>query len=232
MLINKKITISSIDPTYQKHEFIYNEPDYCPHCARTLDPKLRYGEYLPDSLRCTILFWCSGCGKHFMALYYYYANHMATSTATKLFFMRVFPVLRETSNFPTEINDLSPTFKEIYDQALQAEAEGLDHLSGVGYRKALEFLVKDYLIQQSPDEKDNIIESFLGECVKKFPEHLKQTATAAVWLGNDFTHYQRKYEQHTIEHLKGFISATVSHIHSHIMSKKASHFIIQSKDQK
>ena len=33
---------------------------------------------------------------------------------------------------------------------------GLYEKYGVGYRKALEFLIKDYLIKRKPEEKDQI----------------------------------------------------------------------------
>ena len=36
-------------------------------------------------------------------------------------------------------------FLTIYNQSLSAEDNNLDQIAGIGYRKALEFLIKDYL---------------------------------------------------------------------------------------
>lgn len=41
---------------------------------------------------------------------------------------------------------ISPRFVTIYEQAMRAAQMGYDELVGMGYRKALEFLIKDYLI--------------------------------------------------------------------------------------
>jgi hypothetical protein len=58
--------------------------------------------------------------------------------------------LRETGpknptsrTFDAPIQKVSPTFCEIYDEASAAESESLTQICGVGYRKALEYLIKD-----------------------------------------------------------------------------------------
>jgi hypothetical protein len=62
---------------------------------------------------------------------------------------------------PTEPNDvefsqiirgISPDYCEIYNQAHKAEQANLELVAGPGYRKALEFLIKDYLLRTHTDE--------------------------------------------------------------------------------
>ncbi|QUH29612.1 DUF4145 domain-containing protein [Vallitalea guaymasensis] len=92
------------------------------------------------------------------------------------------------------ISDISQTFVDIYNQAMKAEKYNLIDIAGVGYRKALEFLIKDYSIKKNPDSKNEIENSFLGKCITTFikNENIKLCAKRATWIGNDETHYLRK----------------------------------------
>ena len=74
------------------------------------------------------------------------------------------PINKEFSEI---INSISSEFSEIYNQAFHAEQMRLNHICGVGYRKALEFLIKDYLISKETDENvvENIKKKFLSNCI-------------------------------------------------------------------
>lgn len=71
----------------------------------------------------------------------------------------------------------------------------MSQICGVGYRKALEFLIKDYLIsgESGEERKEAIKNKFLGNCIQYdvVNEQIKIVAQRAVWLGNDETHYTR-----------------------------------------
>jgi hypothetical protein len=56
----------------------------------------------------------------------------------------------------------------IYTQAHAAEALELTEICGVGYRKALEFLIKDYLITKKPEKSDDIRKMLLGGCIDSY----------------------------------------------------------------
>jgi hypothetical protein len=66
---------------------------------------------------------------------------------------------------------------------------------GVGYRKALEFLIKDYLIRKCPDDRAAIEDKQLGKVIESYVEdrNIKEVAKRAAWLGNDETHYKRRW---------------------------------------
>ena len=79
-------------------------------------------------------------------------------------------------------------------------------IAGIGYRKALEFLVKDYTIHENPSDKEQIESELLAQSIKRIDNsNIQILASRAVWIGNDETHYIRKHENLDIEHMKRFI---------------------------
>ena len=83
-----------------------------------------------------------------------------------------------------------------------------------GYRKAIEFLVKDYTIHKSPNSKDAILKATLGACISNYikDDRLTTLARAATWLGNDETHYVRQHPDYTLKELKAFADAFITFI--------------------
>ena len=77
-----------------------------------------------------------------------------------------FPKIFVKKEFSKEIETLSKDFVEIYNQALQAEECNLSEICGPGYRKSLEFLIKDFCIHEKPGDASTIKKKFLGDCIK------------------------------------------------------------------
>lgn len=129
-----------------------------------------------------------------------------------------------SKEFSEIINTISPTFSTIYNQAYHAEQTNLDQICGVGYRKALEFLIKDYLISKEEDDakKENIKSKFLNNCIQENVqnENIKNVAKRAVWLGNDETHYIRKWADKDVSHLKQLIELTIKWIESEVETER------------
>jgi hypothetical protein len=117
------------------------------------------------------------------------------------------------------ISKVSPDFCSIYEEAYKAEQYGLLLVAGPGYRKALEFLIKDYIIGRLTEtdaaklavEKAKVEKTLLGTCVKDYvqSEQIKEIAKRAAWLGNDETHYVRKWEDKDLKDLKKLITLTL-----------------------
>ncbi|OKP92102.1 hypothetical protein A3844_01735 [Paenibacillus helianthi] len=137
-------------------------------------------------------------------------------------YLRSAPHNLVTPEFSEEINEISPLFKVIYGQAYIAENSALNHIAGMGYRKALEFLIKDYLINFLEKERVSIEKKLLGKCIKDDVDNsnIKQVAERAVWIGNDETHYVRKWETKDVSDLKKLIDVTVHWISSEIITKR------------
>ena len=106
---------------------------------------------------------------------------------------------------------VSPEFVTIYQQAVQAEKSGLDQIAGIGYRRALEFLVKDYCKQRHPEKAQAIENAPLSNCIRDYIEYerLKIVASRAAWLGNDQAHYTQKHTDRDLEDLKRLIQLTM-----------------------
>ena len=108
-------------------------------------------------------------------------------------------------------------------EATSVESQGMRHVAGIGYRKALEFLLKDYAISKTPNSMGEISKQPLGQVIDKFisSDVIRTTAKAAIWIGNDEAHYTRKWEDKDISDLKRFIDACVYHIVTEKVSNDA-----------
>jgi hypothetical protein len=96
-------------------------------------------------------------------------------------------------------------------------------ICGVGYRKSLEFLIKDYLIKLDSTKEAEIKIKFLGKCIEEDikNENIKNVAKRATWLGNDETHYLKKWEGKDLQDLKNLIDLTVHWLEMEDLTQKA-----------
>lgn len=116
-------------------------------------------------------------------------------------------------NLPSEILELSPRGAAIIEQARVAEMQGLDQLAGMGYRKALEILVKDFLIREEPEEAEEVIGEWLSVSIRRInDEGLRELARRASWLGNDEAHYTRQWNDKDFYDLRFLVERTIEYI--------------------
>ncbi len=113
-------------------------------------------------------------------------------------------------------------FISIFREAEEASQLGLKQIAGPGYRKAFEFLIKDYAKSLSPDKTEEIEKKFSGAVVAEFIKDARIQAVAkrCLWLGNDETHYLRKWTEHDIEDLVTLIKLTTNWIEIEHLSKE------------
>lgn len=96
-----------------------------------------------------------------------------TNASTEYYYIqdknRLYPEFQKVDKYSNElIKTFSLKFIEIYNQALKAEAIELNEISEMGFRKALEFLIKDYVILRKPDKAENQRRTqarCCGECI-------------------------------------------------------------------
>ena len=197
-------------------------PDECPICHNkgTFPPVSFFLNSRADSDNVLqALFRCpnSKCHNLFIGYYQSLANGHYR-------FSRTAPKELESNTFTELISALSTEFVSIYNQAKEAEDRGLEKICGVGYRKALEFLIKDFLIAKTSDEttKTAIKNEFLGASISKRIENtkIKEIAKRAAWLGNDETHYTKKWESKDLNDLKQTIELTVHWIEAELLTEK------------
>jgi hypothetical protein len=125
--------------------------------------------------------------------------------------------------FTQSIEDTSDKFSKIYNQAQRAETTGLDEIAGPGYGKALEFLVKDYVIKQNPENREAIEKEFLGNVITNriTNPNILAAAKRAAWLRNDESHYVRKWTSADISDLKNMIEIVISWIELELRTVQA-----------
>jgi hypothetical protein len=191
-----------------------NYPNKCPFCHNTIIPKTLFGYRKIDKLEVIFICPSTSCDEVFIGYYSISGNSPTYSGNTSI----GKPV---NKSFNETISNVSPSFVEIYNQAYFSEQNKLLEICGIGYRKALEFLIKDYLIKNKPADKEDIEKILLGRCIEKYVEdtRIKSVAKRAVWLGNDETHYIRKWENKNLQDLKKLIDLTVLWIESELLTK-------------
>ncbi|HJF86755.1 MAG TPA: DUF4145 domain-containing protein [Companilactobacillus farciminis] len=219
-------------------------PEICPECGSTMFPvNLSEGMEIASKVDSTcflgyIVFMCSKikCRNIFIQSYQVFQDTEGDDpyqlTAVKLNHNLLPPVNLEIDN---RISTISRNFINIYKQALQSELVGLDQISGVGYRKSLEFLVKDYLIHIKPNDADNIKKLFLGTVINNYLKDqpdLQNLATAATWIGNGETHYINEYSPEDIQDMKDYIKSFSYFVSSKLAIEEATRRVNHNRSSK
>lgn len=209
----------------EPREITVEEVGECPCCHYASSPRYLDGfmissreNDIPTTVFLTL--YCTRCHSIYIAKYIGYTG----TSNLKLDF--VFPQQTNHKEFSNNINEISPNFVAIYNQALESETNvSTQGLAGLGYRKSVEFLIKDYLITVKKQNRDTIIKLDLSNCIDKLDDDLKDIAKASAWIGNDETHYFRKNPQYDISDLKSFINCLVLDIDSKYCKWKAKQLI-------
>ena len=180
----------------------------CPVCGCVIDPRLiSYDHVEFENAQENVFgtFYCKKCNSVFFAKFHY--------SFSGLFLINVYPKTCHKCTFSQSISDLSPVFVKCFNQSTQAESENLNLIAGVGYRKALEFLIKDFAIFSHSDDESKIKSMRLAQVIDKYIDNnrIQNLAKAASWLGNDETHYERKTD-YDLNDMKRFIKAAVNYI--------------------
>lgn len=205
MELRKRISTGDIGEAYR-----YDEPEECPICQHAIAPTELYLNSYKDNqnnYHLVGLYLCKHCYQAFVA--HYNAELYVSEFRTELSYIA--PKQYRKEGFDPAIESLSPQFTKIYNQANAAEIAGLDEIAGLGYRKAMEFLVKDFCIHKHPEESERIKSIPLSQCIKTYVDNpeIQTLAERSAWIGNDEAHYIRKQEGRDVSDMKSFIRAMV-----------------------
>lgn len=216
----------------QKNELCIIKPDTCPYCDKGIDPiiinKFAYRFY--DLCNIIITFKCPCCEQVFFAKYQ--LNPMGIGYMdNELYPFEIIGGHKKRLDFSSEIMELSKDFVDNYNDAYIAEQSGCSHIGGIAYRRAFEFLVKDYAIKFNPQDIESIKKMNLSECVKKYikDEETKDLLLRTAWIGNDFAHYENKHIDINIVDLKQLIELSMNEIESEIRKKNYINKITNNK---
>lgn len=182
-------------------------PDECPYCHNKITPVNIYGFRNSVTSKLDTVQLCPNleCHNTFISYYNEAPNGLWYYNGTTTQGILI------GRDFSKTIEEISKDFVLIYNQSFVAEQQNLNEICGVGYRKSLEFLIKDYLIKKTPADNEKIEKKLLGPCISDLVDdsRIKSVAKRAVWLGNDETHYIKKWEGKNLNDLKKLIDLTV-----------------------
>ena len=199
------------------------KPNTCPHCDKGIDPVI-VGSIPFESFQqpfIYVCFKCPICEQVFFAKYYISTYEFTNSYGENAIgYCELLGGHGLNKEFSKEINELSPDFASFYNDAYdayKAEQHGLQSIVGIGYRLAFEHLIKDYCIKTHSDKKDDSLKKNLSQCIDEFLDaDIQKIAKRAVWLGNDYAHYESKHPDMNVDDLKSIIDICVSKIESKI----------------
>lgn len=219
---NKNLNIEHSVP----HNINVEEIGECPLCHFAASPIYIDGFLIVSNdndipFTVYLVLYCSRCKELYTARY-------SGDSLNSLSYDYAFPYHTNKKTFSDNINSLSPEFVTIFNQAQEAESNiNTIGLAGIGYRKAIEFLVKDYLVNLKHKDKETTIKLELNKCVNLLDKDLQDIARASVWLGNDETHYFRKNPQYDLQDLKEFIDCLVYDIEREYVRIKAKQIVLK-----
>ena len=218
-----------------------NLPDQCPICHAHMSPRVFNGVTNDGSnpnwteviMQCTR----HECQRLFIA------HYLPTATGRARFRFAT-PVTPSKPLVPDSIATMSPSFCDIYSQALAAEQD-FPQLTGMGLRRALEFLIKDYVRNDLPRflsttdstfaaldaqaqserlaaETAKVLKANISAVINTYIDNaqVRFAASRAIWLGNDETHYVRLWDSHDIQDLKTLIRLTINFLDSVLLTRQ------------
>lgn len=186
----------------------YQKPAQCPYCGLGCDPLiLNHNLVSPFTSRpphfVFLVLQCTACKKLFTATYMVENAHSSLCCMTP----------EHSDVFSDEqLENLSPRFIEMYNQALRAKDNGDLNLAAIGYRTALEILVKDYAINELHEPREKVVNKKLFPAISEYlpANTLIKAADVIRILGNDHTHYERKYPEFDFKLLQEYMDIFIN----------------------
>ena len=209
-------------------KIIYDAIEKCSKCNKALAPECLYSIVIEKNNQnyIYVVDFCSAC-KSLIVTEYTGMKELDSYSRIKDIKankkINSAPSIYEKEKFDEEIEKISPQFVKIYNQSLQAENIGLDEIAGLGYRKSVEFLIKDFAIYNNKEKEEEIKNTWMKVCIDKYidNEPIKVLAERSDWIGNDEAHYVRKQEDRDITDMKKFIKAMVYFIGMTLITEDA-----------
>jgi hypothetical protein len=169
----------------QRRAKIDRKPDLCPICRRNITPDAMFSIQNERSgifkAAMEVVYKCpnSRCAELFIS-YFDDPTGAANDPNRDCFRLKGSrPFEPATLEFAKHIADTSSNSCYIYNEAHKTQ------ICGVGYRKSLEFLIKDYLIKNRPADKATIEAIMLGPCIENYivDPRIKEVAKRATLVG-------------------------------------------------
>ncbi len=203
-------------------------PNECPFCHVHIYPSFYAAskEYNVENKKIVVSIWnCTNqkCQKPFVAEHLIlhddvFFNSYLSGNIKEIDWPECISALPDGQNI-----DIPSRFLDIYKQAQIAEKNMLTELAGMGYRKAFEVLIKDWVLQSNPEDINKIKDMFITNVIKTyFSDEVKKLCDRLIWLGNDHTHYSFKFAEYGLDDIKELITIIVSEL---VLIEKKRHYL-------
>jgi len=204
-------------------------PKSCPYCEQVQTPFVKSSSGLEqnDSLF-SVIFICNECKQHFLIQY----KKQATNLYNSIHNSHPVYISYKSSDeqFSQDLKECSPDFTTIFSQLNIAEKHNLNDLLKLGYRKAIEQLVWDYLIKFENKSENSLQKKTFSARIQLL--NLPQTpwlSDLIAWIGNDGAHPYQRHEDLTIEDMKRLSNIVIKNIETLIMQHKYESYHSQHK---
>ncbi|MDY4364256.1 hypothetical protein SM120_11505 [Lactococcus lactis subsp. lactis] len=199
-----------------------NRSMVCPHCSEKMTPTLLSITPYNDNQKYVATLYCSDCKYPIVKLFakVWFSDNVNEIT---LEYNKSIVV-----DLPKNIEKLSPDFVTNYQQTLLAKEYELTELVGMGYRKSAESLIKDFVIKTNRGETDKVSKMLLKPVIEEYlkdNDKLYTMSLACAYLGNDYSHYERRNLDKDIQDLERFIAVLISYISYELTLHEANDFI-------
>lgn len=195
-------------PSNSSERFESVVPVECPHCGAYSTPQIIDQTYLtqPGMKIWLFLFYNDCCDKQSFALY--------KKRSGSAEFLGILPSVHKIPQLPESLSKISPRFVSLYQQSFDAEQNSYYELAGSGYRNAIEVLIKDFAIQELKIPEKEVCKKSLFQAIESYLPSINASISADVMrvLGNDYTHYERKYENVDFQVLKRYMQIFINSI--------------------
>ena len=202
------------------------KPSECNYCNKGIDLiycKSFIADFYSEKILC-VLYKCPICQQLIICKYNLQLELCDTMLSGPIHPFETLGGVEISQKFSNAINELCPSFVKIFNDAYRVEQVGLTEVVGLGYRRAFEFLIKDYAIGKENDEakKENIKKMQLSQVVNTyFPDgEVKDLLVRAAWIGNDFSHYESRHLNIKLEDLRQLVLISASKIDESIKTRK------------
>ena len=207
----KKKLVSEMSPGASggSYDMLIEKPLVCPLCGERNDPAPKENHVFAAAHNkpyITIKYQCNTCLGIFLSTYDVDLN---AKSATFGSFHPTLSVSYENQH----LQDVSPRFIEVYKQSLTADNSGHFALAAIGYRSAVEFLIKDYLVKfRDVAEKDVVKLSLFDAAGKYLPQEMVNTADVVRILGRDYVHYDVRHPDIDFSVLRDYTKLIIDQI--------------------
>lgn len=209
--------ISLVQPWNNRSK--YKISDLCPNCGVSNNPSTKLEGYFYRTDSAIVLFshFCTSCQKYHWSIQIIYPD---TKHEPDLLF--IYPSAQLTP-LDSKLVNLSPRFERMYHSAERSENVGDYDLAGMGYRAALEILIKDYAVKFTDESKEKIADYKLNDAISHFYKN-NQTAQISADVvriyGNDYAHWDQPEQfnsEDILTQLKAYLQIFISWINYQLM---------------